>query len=494
MNANLISPYPNADPARLTDNNPLTRPIILQDILNIIKQFKSNSPGTSNISKAIMNKLPNQAIIILKDIFNSTLSLGYFPAKFKHAKIILIPKPNTKGTNPTEYRPISLLEVPGKVLEKIINSRLRNYLETHNILPINQHGFRCNRGTDTALAITTELIADALSSKKQCHLVLRDVSKAFDKVWHNGLKFKIAQLQLPDITTKLLCSFLDNRSANISISHHNGLPFQLHSGVPQGTSLSPTLYALYTSDIPAASAGSTNILYADDITQIVTHPSKSKKIMARRTQYEIIKINNYEKQWKIRTNTSKFKIIPIASKKTEPITVNNMNIPYAKDGIILGLRVNKTGIINHVTHTRNKANYALSTIRRFHSMHTRIKLRQVKVFVSPILTYPSYPLNSISKSSTLKLQRILNKSLRFAHNQRYPYTHTTAELHRLSSMAPLNITLDNRGKKTRNKLTNIIQDPEYIRILTTNDQHEHSYFRKSFLKLNNPEPPPLFTV
>ena len=115
--------------------------------------------------------------------------MGYFPTSFKHAKVKLIPKPNKPTTDPINYRPISLLKVPSKIFEKIINSRLRKYLEHNNCLPHSQHGFRKHRSTDTALAVTTEAIAKAASKKKQCCLVLKGVSKAFDKVWHNGLKF-----------------------------------------------------------------------------------------------------------------------------------------------------------------------------------------------------------------------------------------------------------------------------------------------------------------
>lgn len=105
--------------------------------------------------------------------------MGYFPEKFKTAIIKLIPKTNTDHTNPINYRPVSL-DVNGKILEKIINKRLRNFLETNNKPPDTQHGFRIKRGTDTAIATIYETIAHHTARKKQCYMVLRDVSKAFD--------------------------------------------------------------------------------------------------------------------------------------------------------------------------------------------------------------------------------------------------------------------------------------------------------------------------
>lgn len=120
---------------RLTGREGIDSLISIDKIQTIIKFFKNNSPGESKINKTILTKLPNIALIQLQWIFNHTLSMGYFPNKFKTAIIKLLPKPNTDHTEPSNYRPISLLEVPRKILEKIINKRLRHFLENNNKLP-----------------------------------------------------------------------------------------------------------------------------------------------------------------------------------------------------------------------------------------------------------------------------------------------------------------------------------------------------------------------
>lgn len=127
--------------------------------------------------------------------------MGYVPIKFKTAVIKMIPKANVNRRDPINYRPISLLEVNGKLLEKIVKKRLRTFLETHKKLPSTQHGFRTSRGTDTALNTIHDTIAHHIARNERLYLVLRDVSKAFHKVWHSGLQFIITQLGLPN--TKL---------------------------------------------------------------------------------------------------------------------------------------------------------------------------------------------------------------------------------------------------------------------------------------------------
>lgn len=117
-------------------------------------------------------------------------------------------------------------------------------------------------------------------------------------MWIHGLKFKIHQLQLPYILTKLLNSFLYNRTTPISLTNFEGPPFKLESGVPQGSSLSPTLYTIYTFDIPPQLTDGINIQYADDITQIITQTGKSRNMLSRKIQRKINHINQYKKNIK----------------------------------------------------------------------------------------------------------------------------------------------------------------------------------------------------
>lgn len=272
----------------------MTKPIIATDISSTIRNFKNRAPGESKINKTILSKLPEAAVNRLQKILNLALSMGLFMEKFKSGIINLVGKEGKDPRQPENYRPITLLEVPGKLFENIINDRFSKYLEEHALLPEHQYGFRKGRGTDVALTTIYENVAVSQTNKWQCNVVCRDITKAFDKVWIKGLQYKILQLNLPEPMERILCNFMDNRIAKLRVGNLVGPPFPLESGVPQGSILSPTLFIFYTADAPRAGPGCLNIQFADDVTQIITYPHRSTTMMALKTEREIKTLNEYE--------------------------------------------------------------------------------------------------------------------------------------------------------------------------------------------------------
>ncbi len=138
-------------------------------------------------------------------------------------------------------------------------------------------------------------------------MVLRDVAKAFNKVWHNDMKYKLLTLQLPSIPEKILCNFLDNRKTKINIGKEYSREIRLLSGVPQGRVLSPTVYTLFTNDLPPPEHGCLDTMYADDVTQIIISPSKSKLMIKLKIERDIERINKFERKWKSKLVKRNFK-------------------------------------------------------------------------------------------------------------------------------------------------------------------------------------------
>ncbi|XP_063850376.1 uncharacterized protein LOC135094309 [Scylla paramamosain] len=354
---------------------------------------------------------------LFQAIFNAALSAGYFPDGFKQAEMRMIPKAGKPLTHPESYRPISLLEVSGKLLERIVTSRLRVHLEAGNHLHPTQYGFRSGRGTVHAIALATETMGIHQAGGFRCNLVLRDVSKAFDRVWHLGLKYKILHLGLPAPVERLLCDFLDDRSARVRVGSHLGPAVSLATGVPQGSVISPMLYSIYTSDCPVSDAG-INVLYADDVSQVVFHPGRSSRMLNARTGREIARINAFEREWRIRTNMAKFTVITLATKTPTPLLVDGDDVGFRPRGSTLGL------------------------VRLIHG-----------ALILPILTYPPVPLHALSKIAISRLQKVQNSALRFALDTRWDDFTTTASLHEAASLPALNVRLHEMAAKKRGTTT-----------------------------------------
>lgn len=490
-NVQRITHYETIDFNRLDENCMLTKPIIENDVKAAIKRLKNKAPGSTLINKKVLEKLPQSAITVLTNIYNGCLCTGYFPTSFKKAVIKLIPKENKTPKNPLNYRPISLLEVHGKIFEKFIQSRLNTHLHENNIIHKRQHGFRPKKGTNTAIAVTYETIANALAEKKQVVLTLRDVAKAFDKVWHTGLKYKIMNLDLPPLMNKILCNFLDNRTAKIQIGAEFSNQINLLSGVPQGSVLSPILYSLYTNDLPPPTNECIDTLYADDISQVIITPSKSKKMMKHLAQREIGRVNSFEKLWKIQTSEEKFKIIPIAQIYMEELSINNKNLRHTTEGTLLGLKIQARGVNKHILEKVKNGNGILTKLRRFSKLTPHLKTTLVKTLLTPVLEYPPIPLCSATKTQLLKLQRVQNKALRFINYNDDIRIETTKELHEKYNFKPINISLHDKAKKVWETLRYTEEDT--YENLTRQIEGNHTWFPRTTSIINSNPPLPIYT-
>ena len=487
-------PYDYVNLDRLAADNYLTKPVTSSNIKSIIRAFKNKAPGRSGINKMILLKLPEIAYDNLTQILNWTLSMGYFPIILKEGIIVLILKPGKNPRMVSSYRPITLLEVPGKILERIINNRLTRFQEENNNYHQHQFGFRKGKGTDIAIAKLYETITLNQRERGQCNIVARDIEKAFDKIWHRGLKFKIATYNLPAIFEKILCSFLDDRTARIRYKDHLSEVIDLKSGVPQGSILSPNLFISYTSDMPPAQDDSTEIIFADDVTQIVQYMGPSKKMLALKTQRAIERINEYEKLWKIKTSKNKFKILSISKLKPEEITIENRIVPFANEISILGLKITRTGLGRHINDRIRMAKTELSKLKRFSALSPKIKTHMYKTLIRPVMEYPAVPLCSIAQTNQMKMQRLQNKAIKFSIRNDDEEL-TVQQAHEKYKMDAINVRMAKRGNKIWEKFC--IIDPTLTeRSMNENENLEgkdHYWWRRIAGGIGDDEPDPIYT-
>ena len=432
------------DFATLEETHPIFRPILPQELSLAIKTTGDKTPGMDNIRIAQLLHLPPNYIKAIADLHTSTLSTKYFPQLSKQTKMIFIHKPSKTRTDPYSYRPISLLNTLGKLLEKIIAHRLLYFLEYHNILSDLQFGFRKGRSTQVPIHLLTNAVEHYGKQKHASILSTRDVYKAFDTVWWRGLLYKINTLPGDQLDlASLLYNYLSRREVEPHFQGFSSQKFTPKSGVPQGSSLGPILYLIFVNDIPEPVYRDTIISrFADDIVHfIVSSTPKSKRHSIRntdiihRTQTELSRTLKWEQSWKITSNTNKTELM-VHGALTRTLTsmggvsVNNETVTPKENIRILGFQHNRTRTHSlHIRQLVEKANFNLKKLYRFKSAPQKIKLTLYKSLIRPLMEYPSIITANTSDTQLHKLQVIQNKALRFILNTHWTDFTTIQQLH-----------------------------------------------------------------
>ena len=167
-------------------------PISVKHVRHIISCLDaSKSSGPDGIPVIVFKKLSPKLSPILLKLFSKCVEASEFPSCWKIASVVPVPKKGCDSAQPSSYRPISLLPIAGKIFEALINKTLVNFLEAHELLSDMQYGFRHSRSTGDLLSYVTEHIIRVLDKQGGTCSVALDISKAFDKVWHQGLLTKL---------------------------------------------------------------------------------------------------------------------------------------------------------------------------------------------------------------------------------------------------------------------------------------------------------------
>ena len=181
----------------------------------------------------------------LLHIFNESWRKGEVPSTWKKAHINPIHKKGKEKQKMESYRPISLLSCLGKCMERILNSRLIYHLESNNVLSDTQTGYRKHRNTEDQLLLLAQDIENAFQQKEKVVSVFFDLSKAFDRVWKEGLLLKVRQSGIGGKMFTWIKSFLRKRSARVALDNQLSVSVKMREGVPQGGVISPFLPDLH---------------------------------------------------------------------------------------------------------------------------------------------------------------------------------------------------------------------------------------------------------
>lgn len=248
----------------LAHSLPLMAPVIDSDtLLNKLKSLDHRKgAGPDGIPPYFISMCASSLVTPLLLIFNSSLATGIFPNIWKVAQVVPIHKCSDRNYV-GNYRPISLLSTFAKVFESLICPYIQSHLSLY--LSNSQHGFVSSRSTCTNLVTFTETLVDAIDSGKQVDVIYTDFSRAFDRVPHNILLYKLNAYGITGSLLEWFKSYLDGRTFFVALSGYRSGSYMVTSGVPQGSHVGPVLFNIFVNDLVAVLKYSECFMYADDL-------------------------------------------------------------------------------------------------------------------------------------------------------------------------------------------------------------------------------------
>ena len=400
----------------------------------------NKSSGLAEANSRILKVAFKTLIPTLTNILNLSITTSEFPDAWKNATVVPIPKAGDKS-KVGNYRPISLLPLPGKILEKIINTQVSNHLEQTEYFTERQHGFRTNRSTIHAILQMVNQINISRNKNTPTAAIFIDFRKAFDCVDHKVLMGKLRAANLGPNTTGWFENYLTNRNQQVLANGELSSRETVKQGVPQGSTLGPLFYIIYANDIPNELHKHVT-LYADDT--VIYASSKNGTTLSGQLQQDMDKLSQWCLDNKLTINTDKTKVM-IFGTKTMREKIGHLNITFRNKTIEEVTHYNYLGVSldqnlkydrqakSIIMKVSEKLVY-LKRIRRF--INARAALSIYKNMVLPILEYGNVLLVSIKAELKKKLQILQNKALKCALGLD-PLT-GTEETHKLAKLERLN--------------------------------------------------------
>ena len=362
-----------------------------EEVSNIVKKLKNSLVGPDEISSNVIKHTLNSVVDPLVHIFNLSITHGTFPNELKLAHVTPIYK-NGDHFILNNYRPISILPVFSKILERLIYNRLVNYVTSNNILYKHQFGFRENHGTSLALIYLVDKINQALNKGDYIIGTFIDLSKAFDTIDHNILYRKLERYGIRGVALDLIKSYLHDRKQCVKFNNTLSDKATISYGVPQGSILGPLLFLLYINDLAFVSKILFLLIFADDTNLFIT--GKDINSMINTMNQELIKINDWMIANRLSLNVAKTQYMIICGPKKFPITdsdvyINQHKITMVNTVKFLGIIIDsKLSWSSHILYIKSKIAKSIGIICKARKKLCKNTLLTLYYsFIHPYLNY-----------------------------------------------------------------------------------------------------------
>ena len=348
-------------------------------------------------------------------LFRSSIDQHKMPSIWKQANVVPIHKKGDKS-NPSNYRPVSLLNTIAKVFEKIVFKYIFNHLRDTSAISIWQSGFVPNCSTTCQLLEIYHKFCQSVESGKEVRVVFLDISRAFDRVWHKGLLYKLQRCGIQGNVLQWISSYLADRQQRVCLDGEFSSWGNISAGVPQGSILGPLLFLIFINDITEIIQFSQIRLFADDTCLFIDVDNRQH--CRDLIEIDLKAIHTWSEKWLVNFNVAKTKALTVSNRPDKdlnpPLSMNNVHIENVVSHKHLGVTLTQNlswGV--HIDDIASKAMQRLNIIQSFKFKLARRDLeRFYKSFILPVLEYGDVLWDGAFEFELGKLERVQIRAMR----------------------------------------------------------------------------------
>jgi hypothetical protein len=384
--------------------------------------MKNKSPGHDGLCAEPIKAVSIFIVPPLVHIFNLSFSQGIVPFELKIAQVVPLYK---KGSprDVSNYRPISLLPLFSKILEKLVHKRVYNFLIDKNLLSPQQFGFQKGKNTTQALITVIDKITRSFERSEVTVGVLLDFQKAFDTVQHPILLAKLSKYGIRGLAHQWFSHYLTNRQQKVIFNGSTSSTGLVTCGVPQGSILGPLLFLLYINDLSLVSNRLYLTLFADDTNAFASAPTADLAITI--VNDELAKLNSWLIANRLSLNIDKTKYLIFTPSRTinnhQPVKLDNKIIEVVNHASFLGVILDKNLRWDlHISHIRQKISRSLGIFLKINKIFPLKTIRSLyHTLVYPHLIYCIEVWGAAAQTHLLPLIKLQKKVVRLMTSSGY---------------------------------------------------------------------------
>ena len=386
--------------------------ISTEDVIKAIgKLSPDTAPGPDNIYSRTLKELVNQVAQPLAMIYNSSLQSGVVVADWKLANVTPVFKKGCKSTA-SNYRPISLTSVPGKLMERILQWAILDHLINNNLINQTQHGFLPKKSTVSNLIEYMDVITKILDFGQPVDSIYIDFAKCFDKISHRHLLYKVNKYGIEDRIFDWLTNWLTNRKQRVCINGLSSEWIDVSSSVIQGSILGPILFIIFSNDIDYVLKNSNISKFADD-SKVFAKVETSDDCVC--LQSDLDRVFEWSVKWKMEINKEKCHVLHFGS--------SNKRMTYMFGGKVLesvdeerdlGVQISSTGKPHsQCSKASKKGNQVLGQLCRNIISKDKVTFTKLyKTYVRPHLEYAIQAWNPWNAADIEMLEKVQRRATR----------------------------------------------------------------------------------